>query len=77
MEKEICELQDKLTTITKQRDELLECLCDISNMCIGEIAMGHSLDANAIGQMIFDVTCLNNTDLNKILSTIKEQKDAE
>lgn len=32
-----------------EHEKLLCCLADISNQCIGELAMGYKLDANSIG----------------------------
>jgi len=44
---------------------LLCCLADISNQCIGELAMGYKLDANSIGSDIYAATGMNNVELNK------------
>jgi hypothetical protein len=39
-------------------------LTEISNMCIGEIAMGYRLDAESIGQLIYEATGKTNPELN-------------
>lgn len=50
------------------RDKILkleEALCAISNMCIGKLTMSCSLDAEDIGQLIFEATGKTNEQLNK------------
>jgi len=42
-------------------------LCEISNMCVGEIAMNYRLDAQCIGEIIYKATGLTNPELNKAL----------
>ena len=44
--------------------KLEEALCSISNMCIGKLTMSYSLDAEAIGQLIFEATSKSNPELN-------------
>ena len=39
-------------------------LTDISNMCIGEIAMNYKLDAESIGELIYEATGKTNPELN-------------
>ena len=51
---------------TYNERRLIALLAKISDMCIGEIAMGCKLDANTIGQMIFEVTGKTSEELNKI-----------
>ena len=46
-------------------DKLLEALSEISNMCIGEIAMGYKLDACLIGEIIYKATGLTNPQLDE------------
>ena len=41
------------------------CLADISNMCVGDITMGYKLDAANIGEVIYEVTGLDNPALNE------------
>ena len=57
-EAEIDRLNEKL-------EKLLGAMADISNMCIGEIAMGYKLDANAIGETIWGATGMTNQELNE------------
>ncbi len=60
-----CEnLQEQLTTITKQRDELLKCLETVNShavYCAGTFNNGETVAQYAA----------------RVISTIKEQKDAE
>ena len=50
-----------------ERNGLLELASEISQMCIGEIAMGHKLDAQYIGNRIYEVTGLTSPELIKKL----------
>ena len=43
--------------------KMLICLSEISQMCIGEIAMGYKLDSQCIGEMIFEATGMTSTKL--------------
>ena len=43
--------------------ELLSCLFDIQQMCIGEIAMNYKLDAEYIGRRISETTGMNIREL--------------
>jgi len=52
-------------------DKYLAVLCEIQNMCIGEITMSYKLDAEHIGAMIADVTGMTNPELNKLVSEMK------
>ena len=55
-------------TTTKDEDnlKLLSALCEISNMCIGDITMGYKLDANHIGELIYEATGKTNSELNAL-----------
>lgn len=44
-------------------DELMRTLCDIQQMCIGDIAMGYKLEAETIGPMISAATGLTAPEL--------------
>jgi len=44
--------------------DLMRALASISNMCVGEITMGYKLDANAVGEMIYKATGMNNFELH-------------
>ena len=48
-----------------ENKKLLECLAGVSNACIGELAMGYRIDANAIGEDIYKATGLTNKQLNE------------
>lgn len=60
----------RIVELEKERVSLLSCLLDISNECIGEIAMNYKLDAQMIGESIYVATGLSNPELAKAL---KEQ----
>lgn len=49
-------------------DRQLSCLTDISNMCVGDIAMGYKLDPHAIGQAIHECTGKTNPELNEMVN---------
>lgn len=54
---EKCALED-------ENEKLKDALTEISNMCVGEIALGADLDAAEIGEMIYVATGLTNPQLN-------------
>ena len=62
--KRIVELEDK-------NAKMLECLCDISNACIGQITMSYRLDAEDIGPSIYAATGMTNPQMN---AALKEPK---
>tara|TARA_R110000822_G_scaffold23028_1_gene71471 strand:- start:374 stop:730 length:357 start_codon:yes stop_codon:yes gene_type:complete len=62
--KRIVELEDK-------NAKMLECLCDISNACIAQMAMSYNLDAEDIGQSIYAATGMTNPQMN---AALKEPK---
>ena len=49
-------------------NELLCVLADISGMCVGELAMGYKLDAQAIGEMIYKATGMTQPELHEVRS---------
>ena len=57
-----------------QSKELLEALSEISNMCIGEIAMNYKVDAQAVGELIYKATGLTNAELNDCVEIINRPK---
>ena len=59
-----CDYVKDIKELEAENEKLIGALTDISNMCIGEIAMGYTLCANTIGQLIFETTGLNNSELN-------------
>ena len=54
------------------RNKLLDCLAEISSMCVGEVAMSHSLDAQCIGQMIYEATGMTQPELFKKVNSNRE-----
>ena len=64
----ICDVSSKTNgnEIVKRinmHDELMRVLCDIQQMCIGDIAMGYKLEAETIGQLISEATGLTAPEL--------------
>ena len=57
-------------TLTARVAELEAVLCEISNMCVGNLAMSYSLDAEHIGQSIYEATGMSNPELN---NSVKEK----
>ena len=55
---------ERIKELEAEIQKLMEVLTDISNMCIGDLAMGYSLDAGSIGNMIYTVTLRTNPELN-------------
>ena len=60
-------------TLVAQNLALKAALAEISNMCIGEIAMGYKLDAQCIGELIWNATGLTNPELNKALEGVGDE----
>jgi len=56
-----------MKSLEEQNKVLLQALSDISNMCIGDIAMGYKLDSQEIGKLIYIATSLTNEELNNYL----------
>ena len=50
--------------------ELEAALCEISNMCIGNLTMSYSIDPDYVGQLIYQATGMTNPELNE---SVKEQ----
>ena len=46
-------------------EKLLDCLAEISSMCVGDIAMNYKLDAQCVGEMIYEATGLTHPELVK------------
>ena len=63
LELRIKELTEKCRQLEKQNAKLLECLSDIQQQCIGEIAMGYKMSAEFIGNSIYEVTGLTEPEL--------------
>ena len=50
--------------------ELEAALCEISNMCIGNLTMSYSIDPDYVGQLIYQATGMTNPELNE---SVKEK----
>lgn len=60
-------IRDAVAEVVRaENDKLLSALAAISNMCVGEMAMGYKLDAQCIGQLIYEATGLTNPQLNEL-----------
>ena len=53
--------------------KLLEALSDISQMCIGEICMNYRLDAQCIGETIYEATGMTSPELIKKVNDMKKE----
>ena len=63
--------KDKIIAELESKNaKMLECLCDISDACIGQLNMNYSLDSEGIGQSIYEATGMTNPELN---AALKEQ----
>ena len=58
-------------TLTNQVQVLKEALAEISNMCVGDIAMSYKLDAQYIGELIYNATGMTNPELNEALKAVE------
>ena len=67
---DVYELIDKIAELENKNAKMLECLCDISDACIGQLTMSYSLDAEGIGNSIYEATGMTNPQLN---ASLKEQ----
>mgnify|MGYP003660571581 CR=1 FL=1 len=56
-----------IVELENKNAKMLECLCDISDACIGKLTMSYSLDAEGIGQSIYEATGMTNPQLNASL----------
>ena len=57
-------------TLVAQNKALKAALAEISNMCIGDLAMGYKLDSQHIGELIWNATGMTNPELNKALEWV-------
>jgi len=69
---EVSSLADiqRIVELENKNAKMLECLCDISDACIGQLTMSYSLDSEGIGQSIYEATGMTNPELN---AALKEQ----
>lgn len=67
-------LTEENAKLRQEKEILLHELCSIQSACIGQIAMGYSLDAEVIGQGISIATGMTNPELNKLLKDQNNDK---
>lgn len=65
-------LSRKSEKLEQSNKELLEALTTISNMCVGDQALGYRLDSQSIGELIYKVTGKTNPELNDITNAERE-----
>lgn len=53
------------------QQKIIEALSAISNMCIG---LNHTLDADHMGQMIYDATGMTNLELNEYIRNQRSER---
>ena len=63
-----CKPRNEIQELEAENLKLMAVLSDISNMCIGEIAMNYKLDAQSIGEDIYRATGKTNAELNNYIS---------
>ncbi len=61
----------RIAELELKNASLLQELCAIQSACVGEIAMGHRLDAQSIGESITQATGLTHPELTKLLEQSK------
>tara|TARA_R110000822_G_scaffold126546_1_gene261749 strand:- start:174 stop:461 length:288 start_codon:yes stop_codon:yes gene_type:complete len=64
-------MNNKIAELEAARFKLLDCMLGISDACIGEITMSYKLDAEHIGQWIYEATGKTNPELTKIIKDNK------
>ena len=67
LEIELKKRDEQNAALAAQVEALLECLCSIQQQCIGEIAMSYRLDAENIGQQIYQATGMTEPELRERL----------
>lgn len=65
--------QKEIEQLQATNQQLVEALTRISNMCVGDQAMGYPLDSQSIGQLIFEATGMTNPELNKAVTNVEQQ----
>lgn len=68
-----CELIEVINQGKHKERDLKIALCAISDMCIGEITMNYKLDAEYIGQVIYQATGKSNPDLHDEIKALLQQ----
>jgi hypothetical protein len=57
---------ERIKELEAENKKLMLAMADISNMCIGDVAMGYGLCAQTIGETIYHCTGLTNPQLNDL-----------
>ena len=73
VEQELLDRDERIAELESTNNTLLSCMLDISNECVGEIAMGYRLDASSIGNSIYQATGKTNPEL----ATALKEKDSD
>jgi hypothetical protein len=60
---------------TPQHINAIKALAEISSMCVGELAMGYKLDAQAIGQLIYEATGLTQPQLQEAAEQLEKGEE--
>lgn len=61
VDESIIHMDEHMQSLILKNKILAKTLREIQDMCVGEIAMGYSLDANAIGEHIYNSTGIKAT----------------
>ena len=69
--KDVIELREELAALKGENNRHYEAFCEISNGCIGAIAMSVPLEAESIGLAIYVATGLANPELNEYVAQIE------
>ena len=67
----------RIVELESKNAKMLECLCDISDACIGQLTMSYSLDAQDIGQSIYEATGMTNPELNALNKAGKAMNNSQ
>ena len=70
MDRAMCHAINSHDALLEQVEFMKEALTSISDMCIGEIAMNHNLDAQYIGELIYEATGMTNPELHEDLKGV-------
>jgi hypothetical protein len=68
--KTITEQENSIEGLKGEKALMIKCLCRISNACIGKITMSYSMDAETIGQSIYEATGMTNPELNSAVDLL-------
>jgi hypothetical protein len=68
----IAALNVRIVELEKERLKMIECFCDISDACLGEITMNYKVDAEEVGRGIYEATGMTNPQLKEALKAVKQ-----